>query len=677
MLELAAAAMIAMHQDAAPDPRLDWWREARFGMFIHWGLYAVPAGTWGEGTGHAEWIRTTAQIPLDTYDQFRMDFNPVKFDADAWCAMAADAGMGYVVITSKHHDGFCLFDSQHTDFDIMSTPFKRDIMAELADAAPRHGVRMCWYHSIMDWHHPDYIPRRGWETDRSSDGADLDRFRKYLAAQITELLTKYGPVGIMWFDGEWESTWRGAYGAELYELCRELQPDIIVNNRLGARGGMAGLTGMDGYSGGYSGDYATPEQEIPDAVEQGLDWETCMTMNDRWGYNAHDKNFKSTTDLLQKLCDIVSKNGNFLLNVGPKADGTFPRESIERLSQIGDWMDVNGEAIHGTTGSPFSSLPWGRATRKSDGDRTTLYLHVFDWPRHGTLSISGLAGDVQSARILGNPHFPAAIKAHDGEVTISVPLKAPSQHVSVVAIELEGDPVIYQTPAIHVAAAEFVSTMEVACRVASDDLAIHYTTDGSEPTIGSPRYEGPFGVSDTTTVKARSFHDGAAVSSSAAMTLQRVAPWPALTNAPSDTGSLLLQRYLGNWDALPDFAAASPPVQSQEPSITAEPGNEFEGRVYSGRFRVDLCEVYRFALESDDGSRLYVDDYLVIDNDGLHGPQVLTGTAPLAAGWHEIRLEWFNKSGGATLDLQLAPLGKTLAVLASEDMATPPSQQER
>src|SRR5262245_28872875 len=215
-----------------PDPRMDWWRDARFGLFLHWGLYSIPAGEWNGRTDHAEWIRTTAQIPLAEYDQLVAKFNPVKFDARAWVAAAKAAGMRYVVITSKHHDGFCLFDSKQTDFDVMSTPFARDPLKELAAACREAGLKLCFYHSIMDWHHPDYLPRRDWEKDRPVEGADFARFVKYLRAEVTELLSNYGDVGVLWFDGEWESTWNHEEGKALYDLCRTLQPNVIVNNRV-------------------------------------------------------------------------------------------------------------------------------------------------------------------------------------------------------------------------------------------------------------------------------------------------------------------------------------------------------------------------------------------------------------------------------------------------------------
>ena len=247
-------AQLGTPEEVQEQARMAWWREARFGMFIHWGLYAIPAGEWKGETNHAEWIRTTAQIPIDEYDKFVHEFNPIKFDADEWVRMAKDAGMKYIVITSKHHDGFSLFNSRYTDFDIMSTPFKRDIMDELANACRKYGLKICWYHSIMDWHHPDYLPRRGWES-RTTDGADFDRYISHMKKQLKELIQNYGDIGVLWFDGEWEETWNHEYGQDLYDYVRNLQPSIIINNRVDAgRAGMQGLTKREI----IAGDFGTP-----------------------------------------------------------------------------------------------------------------------------------------------------------------------------------------------------------------------------------------------------------------------------------------------------------------------------------------------------------------------------------------------------------------------------------
>lgn len=387
------------HQEQAQEPedRMEWWRDARFGMFIHWGLYAIPAGEWNGTTNHAEWIRTTAQIPLEEYDKFLDEFNPVKFDADAWVKMAKDAGMKYIVITSKHHDGFVLFDSKTSDFDVMATPFKRDILKELSEACKKEGIKLCFYHSIMDWHHPDYLPRREWEKTRTVDGAEFPRYVDYMKTQLKELITNYGELGVLWFDGEWEDTWTHADGVELYDYVRSLQPNIIINNRVDkGRQGMQGLT----KEGDFAGDFGTPEQEIPATGLPGVDWESCMTMNDHWGYNKHDDNWKSSEDLIRKLVDIASKGGNFLLNIGPKADGAFPQESIERLATIGDWMDIYSESIYGTQASPIAEVEWGRITQKQVDGKTRIYLHIFNWPEDGQLKLEGLKGRLSGVGML-------------------------------------------------------------------------------------------------------------------------------------------------------------------------------------------------------------------------------------------------------------------------------------
>lgn len=423
-----------------PD-RMDWWREARFGLFIHWGLYSIPAGEWKGRTDHAEWIRESAQIPLEQYDEFVSQFNPVNFNADEWVAMAKNAGMKYIVITSKHHDGFCLFDSKETDFDVMSTPFKRDILRELSDACAKQGITLCFYHSIMDWHHPDYLPRRNWETSRPAEGANMDSYVSHMKKQLKELLTNYGKIGVIWFDGEWEDTWTHDRGKDLYNYLRELSPDLIINNRVDkGRSGMAGLT----KDSTYYGDFGTPEQEIPLTGLPGVDWESCMTVNDHWGYNKNDQNWKSSEDLVHKLIDIASKGGNFLLNVGPTSEGVIPQASVDRLKDMGDWMKENGEAIYETQVSPFEKLDWGRCTQKEDGKNTVLYLHVFDWPNDGKLVVPGLQNKVVEAYALKDKSKAEldVEKADDKTITVDVNNVDQSKYATVIVLEIKGKPVV-------------------------------------------------------------------------------------------------------------------------------------------------------------------------------------------------------------------------------------------
>ena len=415
------------------DRRMKWWREARFGMFIHWGLYAIPAGEWNGQTNYGEWIRNEAKIPLAEYEKLQARFNPTAFDARAWARMAKDAGMKYLVITSKHHDGFCLFDTKQTTWSVMHTPFGRDIIRELSNACREEGIVFCCYHSIMDWHHPDYLPRREWEeTTRPVGDADYDRFNGYLLSQVRELMTNYGGLGVLWFDGEWEKTWTHERGVSLYRYCRGLYPDLIINNRVDT-----GREGMEGFSKheGRVGDFHTPEQTVPAHGLPGQDWESCVTMNNHWGYNSHDKNFKSTRDLIRMLVDIASKGGNFLLNVGPMADGRFPPESVQRLEEIGAWMKVNGESVYGTQAGGLPSLAWGRCTARRSGDTTsTVYLHVFDWPADGQLKVPVNQAPAKAFLLSDRNAMLPVEKAGDG-IVIRVPAASPNADVSVIALE--------------------------------------------------------------------------------------------------------------------------------------------------------------------------------------------------------------------------------------------------
>ncbi len=418
-------------ESAEPDGyRMSWWRESRFGMFIHWGLYSVAAGEWkGKPTpGIGEWIMHDLQIPGSEYETLAPQFNPVKFDADRWVKMAADAGVRYIVITTKHHDGFSLFDSGVSKYDIMdATPFKRDIMKELSQACAKHGVRMCWYHSIWDWHHAD-----------AQSAGSYAKYVDVLRAQVTELLTKYGPIGAMWFDGEWDKNWTNDMGKELYALCRKLQPWTIVNNRVGkGRQGMAGHTA----SGDFPGDFGTPEQEIPATGLAGQDWESCMTMNDTWGFKTSDTNWKSPQTLVRMLIETTSKGGNFLLNVGPTPEGLIPQASVERMGEMGRWMKANSRSIYGCGAGPFKRLPWGRCTAREG----TLYLHVFDWPADGVLHVPGLLNAVRSASLLAGGQKLACERDENGW-RISLPKMEADPYSTVIALEIDGFPAVVDGP---------------------------------------------------------------------------------------------------------------------------------------------------------------------------------------------------------------------------------------
>ncbi len=418
------------------DERMAWWRDAKFGMFIHWGAYAIPGGERnGEiCRGGAEWVMDKLDYTVEDYEnEVVAQFNPEKFNADDWVAMAKDAGMKYIVLTSKHHDGFCLWDSKVTDYDIMdATPFKRDIVKELAEACKKEGIKFCFYHSIVDWHHPQaqaplYPNYNAGQKDQSVFNPEFPQyFENYLKPQIAELLTNYGDIGVVWFDGDWIPDYTTEMGKEMYDYIMDLQPNTIVNNRVDK--GRMGMEGMD-KEGDFAGDFGTPEQEIP-ATGIDSDWESCMTMNGSWGYKPSDHNWKSSKVLIQNLVDIVSKGGNFLLNVGPDAEGLFPPESVERLRAIGEWTKANGESIYGAKASPYDRPDWGRFTSKQG----LLYAHIFDWPEDSRIQISNDV-KVTKAYLLVEPDKELEIMTSDSGDIILLPEEAPDSSATVIKIE--------------------------------------------------------------------------------------------------------------------------------------------------------------------------------------------------------------------------------------------------
>lgn len=446
---------------AERDARMQWWRDAKFGMFIHWGIYAVPAGIWDgkivDAKHGSEWIQCDALLTRAQYEPVAKTFNPLEFNATEWVRIAKDAGMKYLVITSKHHDGFSIYDTQASDYDIVdATPFTRDPLKELSVACQKADIRFGVYYSQLDWHHPaqennpEHEGRHAYRFNRIRPGMK-EKYVADMKVQLEELIVDYG-VEVIFFDGEWVPWWTQEDGRELLRYVRSLNPDIIVNNRIGKRKK-------------EDGDYGTPEQRIPQA---GLDydWETCMTMNGTWGYKSYDHNWKTTTDLVQKLVDIASKGGNFLLNVGPTAAGIIPPPSAERLGSVGQWMQINGEALYGTrlwnphaqydpaaeavafgpgpeerpvaeTGSqPEASKDGIRYTLKGD----TLYAIFFDWPRSGNATFKELASGRTSNAIgrieLLGASEPITWNRSEAGLTVHLPTKPPCRHAFVLKISV-------------------------------------------------------------------------------------------------------------------------------------------------------------------------------------------------------------------------------------------------
>lgn len=370
------------------DARVDWFRRARFGMFIHWGLYSIP--------GRGEWVRSDEQMPEEDYLPFIRDFSAPDFDPKAWAKAAKAAGMRYVVMTAKHHDGFCLFDSQYTDFKSTNTPFGRDAVKEFVEAVRSEGLRVGLYFSLIDWHHPDY-PHYG---DRyhpmrenpayGNENREFDRYLDYLHAQVKEICSNYGKLDLLWFDFGYDhlrgDAWRGT---ELVDLVRTLQPGVLIDNRIEVSGeGFGSLYQCAPTP--YHGDFVTPEKMIPpqgirDVQGNPMVWEACITMNNNWGYCATDHHYKPASFLIKKLVECVSKGGNMILNVGPDGRGNIPPESLEILSQIGDWMAKNGESIHGCGPAEIEKPEYGRITQKNN----TRYFHIFE-NTLGPLPLMGL-----------------------------------------------------------------------------------------------------------------------------------------------------------------------------------------------------------------------------------------------------------------------------------------------
>jgi alpha-L-fucosidase len=480
---------------------------------------------------------------------------------------------------------------------------------------------------------------------RSTSGADYDRYVQHLKNQLKELLTNYGEISVLWFDGEWESTWNQKYGTEIYNYVRSLQPNIIINNRVGA-----GRAGMEGFTkaGEFAGDFGTPEQEIPATGMPGLYWETCMTMNNNWGYNKHDDHWKSAEDLIRKLTDIASKGGNFLLNIGPTSEGVFPQQSIDRLREIGNWMKINSESIYSTKASPFKSLTWGRCTQKPIEGGVRLFLHVFDWPSDGKLVVPGILNQVKQAYMLANPnHRPLAVSRDEDALVIRVSEKAPDAINSVVVLDVAGKIDITSPPSISAKFDIFIDALEVTISSDRENVDLRYTIDGSVPGALSKHAFEPIALKVTTTVTARCFRDGKPVSGPVSATFTKVTPAPA-TDVEGIVNGVRYLYFEGDWDVLPDFTklkvVKSGTLANFDLSPRTQP--EYFGLEYSCYVNVPEDGVYSFFVASDDGTRLFVDNKLLIDNDGRHGMVEKKGIVALSAGLHPLKVQYFQKTGG-------------------------------
>lgn len=389
--------------------RLAWWREARFGMFIHWG----PVSLRGTEIG---WSRGK-EVPTAEYDSLYERFTAEKFDAREWVALAKQAGMKYVVLTSKHHDGFCLWDSKVSGYNVMKSPLGRDVDRALSDECQRQGVRFCTYYSILDWRDSNY-PLGDAPGGGAKISPRMDMYVEGMKGQLRELLTNYGAIGLVWFDGQWEAPWSYERGVDLEKFVRSLQPDTIINDRLGP--GKAGAAPL--------GDYATPEQTIG-GFNRDRPWETCMTICEQWAWKPDDK-LKSLRECLQALVRCVGGDGNFLFNVGPMADGRIEDRQAARLREMGAWLEKYGESVYGTRGGPY--MPGANVASTTRGN--VVYLHVLAWPEGG-LRLPALAAKVVSSSVLTGGA--AVVEQRDNALMVDVSAGARDPIDTIVKLELD------------------------------------------------------------------------------------------------------------------------------------------------------------------------------------------------------------------------------------------------
>lgn len=412
-------------KEITDDQRMEWWQEARFGMFIHWGIYTVPAGFYKgkPQTNSAEWIMNKGRIPISEYEKFADEFNPTKFNAENFVALAKQAGMKYMIITAKHHDGFSMFDSKATDYNIVdATPFKRDVLKELSEACQEQGLKFGFYYSqAQDWHHPGGMGNN-WDSSISRVSSDAYVYEKALP-EVKQLLTEYGPISNFWWDTPREMT--KSVVDSLYHITTALQPRIITNDRLGDA---------------YPGDHKTFERHGPKYQPETKYWELCQPISGSWGYRSDDQKFKTIPTLIRNLIDQSSKGGNYLLNVSPTNEGTLKPEAVQRMKAIGAWMDTYSEAIYGTQASPTNTEPkWGRITMKTVAGKTLLYLHVYHWEDGVSLPIR-LKNNVETCYLLTDKNRTFQTNTLEDGLQVKLTGEAPDSIASVIVLKLKESP---------------------------------------------------------------------------------------------------------------------------------------------------------------------------------------------------------------------------------------------
>ncbi len=414
---------------------MEWFRDVKFGMFVHWGAYAE--------IGRNEWARANYKMSIDEYQKYIDRFNPVTFNPDDWFELAQDAGMKYMVVTSKHHDGFCMFDTDLTNYSIINNAYGKDIIGMIKASSDKYDIPLGLYYSIREWYHPDYIQPGSWADrfeglekapSKHADSPNLDRYMEYVKGQLKELVTQYDPY-VIWFDGTSQHTLEEIHSYEISNYLKSLKPEMLHNNRIFPKN--IRLDNPDK----FFGDFLTPERSTPTSQLLKPDgtlapWEACnATQFHAWGYNQYETQFHTVTGLIQTLVSVVSKGGNLLLNVGPKPDGTIRGEDIVRLQAIGDWLKVNGEAIYGTEAGHFNLLPfYGKSTVKDN----VIYIHAFEWPDDQILRLPGIKSDINKVYFLADKNKSVRYERSGNDVLIHLPERPLSESATVVALELNG-----------------------------------------------------------------------------------------------------------------------------------------------------------------------------------------------------------------------------------------------
>jgi alpha-L-fucosidase len=428
-------AQVSKETDAQKAERMKWWTDARFGMFIHWGLYALPA--------RHEWVKNAERMTNDQYQKYFEMFDPDMWDPHEWAKMAKSAGMKYVVLTAKHHEGFCMFDSRFTDYKSTNTPYGKDIVKEYVDAFRAEGLKVGFYYSLLDWHHPDYTIDSNHPQRQTSDSAyarlnknrDMSKYREYVKNQVRELLTNYGEIGIIWFDfsfpgknGKGHDDWDSE---NLLKMVRSLQPGIIVDDRLD----------LDNVAGGW--DFTSPEQvqvsKWPERNGKKVPWETCQTFSGSWGYYRDEFTWKSPAQLLELLIESVSKGGNLLLNVGPTARGVFDSRAQDRLKAMGEWMKFNNRSIYGCTEAPSDFAAPANTLLTYNPVTKRLYVHLLAYPL-GNLTLSNMADKVKYVQFLHDASeiiFGAGSEETKNDLILSLPVLKPQVEIPVLEVFLK------------------------------------------------------------------------------------------------------------------------------------------------------------------------------------------------------------------------------------------------